>query len=342
MKDKNKDDMDSIKEEVKILKEEKINLEEKLQLQKSNWLFSHHRLFSISFGLAYGLAIACLIYFLAYIFSSTSLSFGETGISTLFVIPLISAFPPALWIRAPRFTIDGLRIYVFSFMFFETMILYFDPTHTAFTTYQSNERISSALGVSVFLGFLVAFSVALAIPIVKKCGYRLVLNGSAMSFTANADVNIVMEQLKKLEEDFNLTLSRKTSNSLYFVKTYGNKKSVLQFLLRPADGRTDGVLVMHSVVNDIPMRPDPKEIKTIGETLLKWFVASTGLEVATTENRPLIDESIQESKRSFYRQAIALPSKKSARKFLDEHWKDIALIVSVVVAVVAYLFPRKG
>lgn len=346
MKDKNKDDLYRLKEEVMILREENINLKEKLQLQKSNWLFSHHLLLSVCLAATYGLTIPSLVYFITYVlditlpYNSNSSLYLVLGFFIIFGIPVISPFPPVLLLRSPRFATNALRGYVFFFILFETLVLYWDPLQRISSNPQGIAKLSEAFNVSVLIGLFLAASVVLAVATVRKCGYRTILSGSARSFTANADVNIVLEQLKKLEEDFNLTLERKTSNSLYFVKTYGNKKSVLQFLLRSTDGRTDGVMVMHSVENDVPMKPDPKELKRISETLLKWLATSTGLEVAGTENGPLIDEALQESKRGFYRQAVALPSRKSAKKFLEEHWKDIGLIVSVVVAVVAWLFPR--
>lgn len=179
--------------------------------------------------------------------------------------------------------------------------------------------------------------------IAKYCGYRSVLSGSAISFEIDDNSEAISKQLTTLEEDFNLIMDRSGSgkNRFCFRKKYGKKESVLQVLLRQKDEKTDVVLIMHLIKNDIPMKVEHGEVERVGKSLIKWLEVSGNFKVYETKNETLVSEMVQESKKTFYRHPFALPSKKVASQFLKEHWKDIALVVSVAVAVLSYVFPFK-
>lgn len=348
---KEEDKTKKLREELEALKDERLLLEEKLELQSTSWLYSHHLLLSISFGVAYGAIIGNLIYLLAYSLSPLTVSDAFTQ-SLLFVlvlfiilgIPPIAIVPPIVLLKAPRFALKSLLAYFLSFFLFESLILYADPVHIFASQYQGFERLTRGVFPLIFFQYwLMAFALILAPQLVRRCGHRLVLDGSAFSFEVDADITTVSEQLNKLEEDFRFVLDRSSSkpDRLYFKRTSKKETIVLQFFLQSKGNKTDVGLVMHSIVNDIPMRAGREKVNRIGKTLMKWIEVHQDSTVLATTNDPLITKIIQDSKESFYRQPFGLPSKKVVKQFLKDHWKDFAVITSVLVAIFAWLFPLK-
>lgn len=352
MADEEEDRLIKLREKLETLKDEKRSLEEKIQLQRTKWLYSHHLSLSFCLGVAYGAIIGFLIYLMIYFLSAfepfNSLPSHVSVPLALFLIfgtPIIAIFPPIVVFKAPRFAFQNLSAYLFSFLFFESLIIYVDPFHAMLVPlqYQGVDRLTSGvLPITMFQFLFAALSLIFAPQIARRCGYRLVLDGSAFSFEVDADIATVSKQLNKLEEDFNLLFDSSISkpNKLFFTKTHGKQNIVLQFFLQSKEDKTEVALVMHSITNDIPMRAGRGAVERIGKTLMKWIEVSNDFAVLATQNARL-NEIIQEASKSFYRQPIAFPSKKVAKEFLREHWKDIAVITSVVVAVLAWIFPLK-
>lgn len=338
--------------ELEAIKQENLLLKEELQLQRTNWLYSHHLSLSILLGVTVSVIIVLLVYvgmhslriFISFNILENEYLAGGLFLFVLLGIPIIAILPLILVLKAPSFSYASLRAYLVSFFFFETLMIYVDPLHVWMPSYQGpSEQIGMALALSFTQCMLLALAVIASPQITRKCGYRQVLAGSALSFEVDADITNVSKQLNKLEQDFNLVFDRSVSkpNKLYFTKFHEKKETVLQFFLRPKENKADVVLVMHLIKNDIPMRARRDEVERIGKTLMKWLEFSNHFSVLATENEQLINEIVQESKKSFYRQPVALPSKKVVKEFLRDHWKDFLIIITVVVAVLAWLFPQR-
>ena len=341
-----------LREELEALKDEKLLLEEKLQLQSTRWLYSHNLSLSICLGVAYGAIIGNLLYLIIYFlnvfkpFNSLPLYVSlPFALFAIFGIPIIATFPLIVMLKAPSFASKSLGAYIVSFFIFESLILYVDPLQTMLIPlqYQGVDRLTSGVFPVTIIQFLFStLSLLFAPQIAKRCGYRVVLDGSVFSFEVDADIVTVSKQLNKLEEDFSFVLDRSNSkpNKLFFAKISEKENIVLQIFLQPKENKTEVALVMHSITNDIPMRAGREATERIGKTLMKWIEVSNDFTVLVTENEHL-SKVIREASKSFYRQPIALPSKRVVKEFLREHWKDIAVITSVIVAVLAWLFPLK-
>lgn len=337
-------------EELETIKEENLRLKEELQLQRTNWLYSHHFSLSILFGVMYGSAVAFFTFFAMYALNSILDSYGLAtqvivglGFFVFLVVPLLSLLLAILFLKAPRFAIRSSGFYLFSFVFFEGLLLYIDPLNMWSPQYQGVDRLNEVVFpiLAVQMMFLV-FALLLAPSIADRCGYRFVLDGSVFGFEVDADIDAVRKQMNTLENDFNLVQDRRSGepNLLRFTKTIEKKKIVLQFFLRPKEEKTDVVLIMRSVTNDIPMRADRGEVERIGKTLMKWLEVSNNYKVRAIEEESLFNEVSKESMESFYRQPVALPSKKVVKESLRKHWKDLAIILSLLIAALAWLFPR--
>lgn len=319
-------------------------------MQKTSWLFSHSLLLSLCFGSLYGLIIGGLVYLTMHSLGYFWPPFADLPGYLLrflsyfipFGIPVIATFPPIVKFKAPRFSFNSLRIYAVSFWLCESAILYFDPFHSFLSGPQGLDRLYSVLLVTTVQFLFLALLIVLAPQIVQRCGYRLVLNGSIFTFEVGADLKRVSGELEKLEEDFKLYLDRRSSalNRLLFAKRYEKENVILQLFLQPNNDKTDVTIVMHSIENDIPMRVSSDTVERFGKTLMTWLEAGNGFTVFETETERL-DEIVQESKKSFLRQPFALPSKKSVGGFAKAHWKDIGLIISILLTLVAWLFPRQ-
>jgi len=338
--------------ELEAIKQENLLLKEELQLQRTSWLYAHHLSLSILLGVAIGVLVALLSYVgmgSLRIVASFDILRNEYLIGSLILfvllgIPLIAAPLLILVLKAPSFSYASLRTYLVSFFFFETLMTYVDPLHIWVVSNQEPiDRIGMAFGLSLTQSLVIALFVMATPQIAGKCGYRQVLDGSALSFEVDTDITNVSKQLNELEEDFNLAFDKPSSkpDKLYFTKTHDNKETVLQFFLRPKEKKTDVILVMHSIRNDIPMRSRRDEVERIGKSLMKWLEFSNHFSVRETQNEQLVKEIVQESKKSFYRQPVALPSKKVVGGFLRAHWKDFLIILSVVVAVLSWLLPQR-
>jgi hypothetical protein len=341
---KNEVSSKKLEEKLRVLTERNQLLEEELQLQRTNWLYSHYLSLSVCIGIVYGAAVASLIYIGEYlIFHSIFLRTFYTILATFvyFAIPSIAVFLLILLVKAPGLAFNSLRIYVFSFWLFLSLIFYLDPGQRVTWIYHGVEKVYYAVLFSATTTISIAISFLFVPQVAQRCGYRLVLKGSALSFEIDSDLPKVSEQLSKLEEDFNLVLDKSSSkpDRLFFAKSHGGQKTVLQFFLRSKENVTDVVLVAHSIRNDIPMRTGYKEFVRIGKSLLKWLEVSGSFTIHETDNESLITEMIEESEKSFYRRPVVLPSKEIIGEFLIDHYKDIMIIVSVVVAILAWLFP---
>lgn len=266
------------------------------------------------------------------------------GIFMLLGFPCFSILPPILLLKAPKFATNSSIFYLFSFVLFESLIIQLDPMHMLMTQYQGVERlIEVVFPVVFFQGMILGLTLVFIPLIADRCGYRLVLDGSVFGFEVDADITAVWKQLNNLEEDFNLVLGKRSDKAslLYFTKTIGKRKTILQFFLRPNENKTDVVLVMHSITNDVLTRAGRDEVERIGRTFMKWVEISKDYTVRATENENLFNEIGQESKKSFYRQPVAFPSKRVVKEFLREHWKDIAVILSLLVALLSWLLPLR-
>lgn len=336
----------NLREEISSLKDENLRLKEELQLQKASWLYSHHLSLSIGLGATYGAILGSLPYIILSIshlvvppdeFADAILAIF---LLLILAIPALAPLPLVALLKIPKFAIRSFLVYVPSFCFFESLIFYLDPLNLLYPRYEGFERLGQVLPFP-FLQLLLISVVLIFLPqIIERCGYRFVLTGSTFSFEVDASITEVAQQLNKLEEDFNLVSYRLHSkpDALYFTKTQGKNKTFLQFFLRGEGDKSDVVLVMHSVVNDIPMRTERHEVEKLGKTLLKWLEASKDFTVRETKKE--IANAVQESRKTFYRQPVVLPSGKVARAFLKDHWKDILLIISLLIAFIAWLFPR--
>jgi len=327
--------------ELEALKKEISLLKETLQLQRTNWLYSHHLSLSICFGAIYGVVIGTLVYFIGCQKLYLDIPGLFLSLFTILGIPVIAILPPIPLLKAPKFAFNSLRSYSVSFFLYITFIGYIDPLTGWARQYQGVERLSSILSVTMVQWLIVTLFVLFVPQIAKHCGYRLVLNGSTFTFEADADVVTVMEQLKRLEEDFNVELDRsiKALDRLYFTRHYEKEKTVLQFFLRQRESKTDVVLVMHSIRNDIPMKTEYEKLKKIGKSVITWLETSNVRGVRENPNESFAADTLQESDKSFKRQAFAFPSKKTFSAFFHEHWKDILVIISVAIAVLSWIFP---
>lgn len=348
--DSKRDDSNKLREKLETLKEKNLLLEERLQLQKTSWLYSHHLSLSICFGVIYGGIIGILSYCMMYLLDVSGPIYEShedvslvLGLLVIFGIPTIAVLVPIIFFKAPRFALYTLGTYSVSFLFFNSLILYVDPLHFLLQQYQEVSRLQSILAMTATQFLVVVLTITFVPQIAKKCGYRLVLDGSTFSFEVDADITTVSEQLNKLEEDFNLVPDKLSNepNTLHFMKKYGGKNLVLQFFLHAIEHKTNVVLVMHSIKNDVPMRTGRDEIERIGKTLMRWLEVSRGFTVLPAGNEHLINEMVPKSVKSFYRQPVALPSIKVIWKFLRAHWKDVLIILGFLIAVLSWLLPIK-
>jgi len=340
--------------ELEKLRDEKLRLEESLQLQKTRWLYSHYLLWLVCLGTGYGAIIGNLIYIVMSVLPSTALlpeaarTFAQASYLVLYVgFPIFAYILYIVVIKAPEFSFKTWFVYCVSFTLFAGLIFYVDPLNQFLSQYEGIERLTQAVAAMLFFPALAMGIFSLFVQrFAEKCGYKLALDGSAFSFEVDADLPTVSKQLEKLEEDFRfvqVTPSAKP-DQLHFEKLRiypSMKRTFLQVFLQSRENKTDVVLVMHSVKNDIPMRTARKEVRKIGETLMKWLGVSKDFAVLKTENKRLADDIIQESKKSFYRQPVTLPSARSVKRFFREHWRNIIVIISFIVAVLSWLFPRR-
>lgn len=335
-----------LKDELEALKEKNALLEEQLSMQKKSWLYSHHLSLSICAGTLYGLVVASVIYLTAYFLYLQRFYIDFLVPIFLFVFyafPLIAVMLFVPLVRAPRFAFNSLRMYLFSFWFFESLILYTDPLCFFIFTSSSSDRFNQIFSIVALQALFVAFLVIIVPQLANYWGYSLVLNGSAMSFEVDADSDTISGQLSKLEEDFNLVFEKSNSegNRFLFTKLYEKKKSVLQIFLRQKENKTEVALVMHSIKNDIPMKTDYEELERVGKSLMKWLETIGKMTVHEANNEGLIAEVAQDSKKIFYRHPIKLPSKTMVGHFLKGHWKDIALVITVITAMLSWIFPLR-
>jgi len=345
-------------EELEKLRDENQRLEEILHLQKTSWLYSHHFLWSVLFGIGYGAIIGNSIYIVTYatrVLGSTTLlpEIVDIAVTILFLIlylgfPIFAYIPYVIAIKAPDFSRKSWYAYSASFLFFASLIIYVDPLKLFLPQYEGIERLTQVVPPMVFFhALLMAFFSSFVQRFTEKCGYKLVLDGSTFCFEVDADIPTVLKQLEKLEEDFRFVQvsSLTKPNLLYFEKLRvlpsKMKRMVLQIFLQPRENKTDVVFVMHSIKNDIPMRTLRDEVRKIGETLMKWLELSKNFTVLETENEGLANDMIQKSKKSFHRQPVKLPSRKTANEFLKLHYKDILIVISLTVALLAWLFPQR-
>jgi len=340
-----------------VLRDEIRALEQELSLQKASWLYSHHRLYSICFGILYGAITGGLHYVILGLLTHTERSIGYDSpllygfagsvlmalfLIVIFGIPTIAFLPMLLMLKAPRFALRSMFFYVVSFLFFSSLFLYIDPWFVLISSIRETDRTSSVASFAILQTLALTFLILFAPQIAQRCGYRHVLDGSTLSFEINANIAEVSKQLEEVEEDFNLTLDRARSrpNAFFFFRgSRENKKMVLQIFLRPEDDKTNLLVVMHSIVNDVPIKTKPAIVERLGGALMRWLEVSRGFTVLATQNKSLTDEIIKESKESFYRQSVGLPSRKVVRDFLRDHWKDIVIIISAIVAFLSWVFP---
>ncbi len=358
MTNETEDNSERQDEELEKLRDKNLRLEENLHLQKTSWLYSHHLLWSVLFGIGYGAIIGNSIYIALYttnaLGSITLLpEIVKIVVGILFLIfylgfPIFAYIPYVIAIKAPDFSRRSWYAYSISFLFFASLIFYVDPLKLIFPQYEGIERLTQAVPPMVFLHvFLMAFFSSFVPRFTEKCGYKLVLDGSTFCLEVDADIPTVSKQLEKLEEDFRFVQVRPLAKPdlLYFEKLRvlpsKMKRMVLQIFLQPRENKTDVVFVMHTIKNDIPMRTRHDEVRKIGETLMKWLQLSKNFTVLETENERLVNDMIQKSKKSFYRQPVRLPSRKTASEFLRLHYKDILIVVSLMVAFLAWLFPQR-
>lgn len=338
-----------LKEELEVQKEKNTLLEEKLQLQKTSLLYSHNLILAILFGVVYGSFISVFVYLIEWFCSIQGLYRSIEPFSIVFFlfifigIPAIAAVPPVLVLKAPSFLRKELAIYALSTLFVTILTIYFDPLERGFVSSSiGSDRLMIILLIAFFQFLSTFLGVAAAFLIVDQFGYRVVFSGSAFSFEVDADIKTVTEQMKKLEEDFNLVLYESLGgpNKLYFTKTYGKEKIVLQIIFRQRDRKTEAILVMHSIVNDVPMRTGQEELRRIGRSIARWLESSRNFRIVETQDKTLIAEAVQEATKSFYRRPVTMPSRNTVKKFLKGHWKDILIITSFLIAILAWLFPR--
>lgn len=348
--EKAKDELDVLKDDIRALQQE-------LDLQKANWLYSHHKLYSVCFGIVYGGTIAGLHYLILGILGQIALSIRDDpsllhglagnilAVSTAIIflgVPTIAFLPMVLILKAPRFALRSMFFYMVSFFSFSCLIYYVDPWSVLMYSTSGADRASAIIGYAFVQVFSLTFLVLFAPQIAQRCGYRHVLEGSPLSFEINANSTAVSEQLDEVEQDFNLTLDRARSrpNAFFFFRgSPDNKKMVLQIFLRPKDGKTDLLVIMHSIVNDIPLKVKHAIAERLGAALMRWLEQSGSFTVVAAQKKNLDDEVIKESKASFLRQSVGLPSKKVIGEFVRDHWKDIVIIISLIIAFLAWVFP---
>lgn len=342
-------------EELEKLRDEVVQLKERLQLQKTSLLYSHHLLWSVCLGIGYGAIIGNLIYIIMSFLPSTTLlpEVVEMFVSVLYLMlylgfPVFAYIPYVVVLRAPEFSYKSWYAYFVSFFLFAGLAIYLDPLNSVLSQYEGVERLTQAVVPMLFFHIIIMGVFSLIVQrFAENCGYKLALDGSTFSFEVSADLPTVSKQLEKLEEDFRFVRGASSAKpeQLYFEKLriYPSKmeRTVLQVFLQSRETKTDVVLVMHSVKNDIPMRTGRNEVRKIGETLMKWLELSKGFTVLKTENKRLVNDMIQKSKKSFYRRPVTLPSARTVKRFFREHWKDILVIISFIVAVLAWLFPNR-
>ena len=337
---------EEITKKIEALKEDNLGLQEKLELQKTKWLYSHHLLASSLLGVVYSVVIAVLLYLLEIYLGQQSYG-GDLNIpvSALLVSAFLflSVIPPILLARAPSFASRLIMFYTVSFPFSLVVIYYTDPMRWMVISGDGTFRLWSAAFLAMIheIPLLVASSFRQSIE--RKFGYRTVLDGSAFSFTVHGDLLQIFEQLRTLGDDFTFELRSEDSQTkkLLFFKDEGKKATVIQFFFSQIKDRTRITLVMHSIEKDIPMRLSHDEFNRTARILMKWLEIKGGFAITAASQPSISDIALIESKKSFNRQPFRLPSRHYLAEFLRNHAKDALVIISIIIAIVAYLFPRK-
>lgn len=338
-----------LNEEQEKLRDENRRLKEMLQLQKTKWLYSHYLLWLTCLGIVFGAIIGIFFYLVLYAiisirFLPENMRMVVSIIGLIFYLgfPFFAYIPYVILIKAPNFSHKSWYVYLFSFFCFVSLILYVDPLNLFYSQYQGFERLNEAIIPVVFVHALIMGFCSLFIQqFTERCGYKLVLDGSTFCFRVDAETRTVSKQLQKLDEDFNLLPDKSLSkpNMVYFTGIRNKKKTIFQFFLKPNENETDVALVMHSIINDIPMRIGYDDITKTGKTIVTWLEASGDFTVRETTNESFKEGANQESKKSFHRQPVNLPSKKAVKGFFKAHWKDILIIISLIVALLSWVFP---
>jgi len=338
-------------DELKKLRDENRQLTEKLHLQKTNWLYSHHHLSAICLGIGFGAILGSSSYiiwyaidFIRFIPENVRAVFSVLGLMIVLGFPFFAYVPYIILAKAPSFSYKSWFFYLFSFFLFESLMLYVDPLNIFSPQYQGFERLERAITPLVTILFIAAsFCTVFIDNLTERCGYKLVLDGSIFCFEVNAEDHTVLRRLEKLDEDFNLLSVRsfRKPQRVYFTGIRNKKKTIFQFFLKPKKNKTDVALVVHSIENDIPMRTQYDSVSRIGKTIMTWLRASGDFEVRETVNENLVQEAIRGSEESFHRQPVNLPSRKATKAFFKAHWKDIVVILSLLVALMSWLLPFK-
>jgi len=345
-----KDEEIKDRNKLEALTEENLLLNEKLQLRRTNWLYSHHLSYSIMLGVFYGFVISLVsngfFYILKFVPNSEGISaIFSVGliIFNLLFFPAVSIFLLVFLLKAPRFSFQTIIFFLLSFPFFEWLLLYFNPVIETFFV-QSPNSVQLMTLVTIFTGpqtMVAAYALLFVPQFANRCGYRLVLSGSSFSFQVDSDHKTVSKQLSKLGECFKVR-QQKSNDPLHltFTKITRKKKSLLQFFLRPKDGKTVVILFMHSITNDVPLRALRIEVEKIGKPIMKWLEVTTASSVQEIKDKNLLNEINKKSKTSLHDRQLTLPSMRVVKDFFVEHWKEFGIITSILVAILAWIFPR--
>jgi hypothetical protein len=331
----NDEETEELKRKIKFLEDEVRTLKEQQELQKSNWLYSHNTSYAILSGLILALISSLIWHIIFYITVYYYPSGSQILLFVLLIIPLIPIYPFIFWVKAPRFAYKSYQSYVISFLAINSIMTYKDPF--AMFHWQSHDIALNVVSSIAFLQTFLLFLNALFIPsIANYFGYRLILDGAIMVFEVHLGLKDVLQKLVLIEEDFKLSLVDQKQNRLHFVKTVRDEKQHLQVFLHEHEGKkTLCTLVMHQVKNDIPMKVDHESFYRLGKTIMSWLKINCDCEVSEKIDLPasMFKDINQEARKIFLRRPLGL-SKYQVSLFIKSKWKDIALIVSVLAALI--------
>jgi len=255
-------------------------------------------------------------------------------------VPLLFPLVFTWRIAAPQFALKTSIAYSLSCLVFLTFYLYID---------QGVHKLNfggSVLSAGLILAFFIilpTFMTTLFTSfLTPRRGYRTILDGSVLVFEVRAEIDDLFEELKNVPKDFNLFLERNDSKKHTIYMTTGKGRTVMQFILLPSEDPSKArlAITLHSIRKDVPMKGDFGRLRTIGLTLLEWLRVKKGWTSSQYNDTILNNTVLDISANSFKRQPVRLPSRVAVSSFFENHWKDFVIAISLMIAVLAWLFPR--
>lgn len=335
--------MSKAKDETNRLRERVTTLEEEIRIlketqERKKWIHGHQTLLSTIIGITLGVFATTIVYVVLWDLSPHTKFSGWFAFVLLFIIlwvpPLAIFLPSVVYVRAPKFSVKSYRAYITTILFVETFLVFIDPLHLSLFT---------EMGLQSLLAFFSLFQLiplfglsAVVTMLARYVGYGVVLQGSTLCFEVESNYDDLRKKLEELDEDFNFSFD--SFDNAVGSLNYRKENRRIQIFLKTAKNRkTHLVFVLHSTENDLPKSVGSDEIRRLVKGIIGWLEAEVNTQFTEVQDSPFLKQVINDSEKIFVRRAAGIPSKKEIILWSRNHWKDIALVLSTIAALVGIL-----